>query len=400
MRILWVKVGGLWLPDTGERIRSFRLLSELSRRHEVTLLTTHQSFDERAELRKAFPGCRRVDSVRHFVRRPRGLGFGAALARSWLSPLPVHLRMWRSSELQQRIARVLSAGAADLCIVDFLASMASLPRRSPVPLLLFEHDVEHLLWKRLFDAESNPVKRAAFDFEWKKMRRYEARSCLRARCTITVSENDRAVLAAAAPGAEFRVVPPGVDVSYFHPNGHPEDPWKLVFNGPMDWYPNEDAVVRFLEECFPRIRREMPRVSLSVVGRNPTPRLKAVAGDGVSIAGTVPDVRPYLAEGAVCVVPLRIGSGARLKIFEALAMGKAVVSTGVGAEGLPLVPGRHYLRADQPEEFARQVLSLLRDSRRRKELGAAGRQLVEERFGWPSVAREFQNYLVDLVKAS
>jgi glycosyltransferase involved in cell wall biosynthesis len=399
MRILWVKVGGLWLPDTGEQIRSLRMLSELSRRHEVTLLTTHQSFDERAELRKAFPSCRRVDSLRHVIRKPGSLRFGAALARSWVSPLPVHVRRWRSSELQQRVARALSAGA-DLCIVDFLASMANLPRRSPVPVLLFEHDVEHLLWKRLAEAERNPWKRALFDFEWKKMRRYEARSCLRARCTITVSEEDRAVLASAAPGAEFRVLPPGVDVSYFHPNGHPEDPWKLVFNGPMDWFPNEDAVLRFLEECFPRIRREMPRVSLNVVGRNPTPLLKAAAGDGVSITGTVEDVRPYLAEGAVCVVPLRIGSGARLKIFEALAMGKAVVSTGVGAAGLPLVPGKHYLRADQPEEFAREVLSLLRDSKRRRELGAAGRRLVEERFGWPSVTREFQSYLADLVKAS
>jgi glycosyltransferase involved in cell wall biosynthesis len=400
MRILWVKVGGLWLPDNGERIRSFRILTELSRRHEVTLLTTHQSFDERAELRMAFPSCRRIDSVPHVLRRRAGLLFGSALLRSWLSPLPVHLQRWRSRGLQQRVARALSSGAVDVCIVDFLASLPNLPRRTEVPLLLFEHGVEHLLWKRLADAEPNRVKRAAFELEWKKMKRYEARACLRVRRTITVSEKDRDVLAAAAPGADLRVVPPGVDVSYFRPNGYPEDPSKLVFSGSMNWYPNEDAIVRFLEDCFPRIRREMPRVSLSVVGRNPTPRLRAFAGDGVSVKGTFQDPRPYLAEGAIYVDPVRIESGTRVEIFEALAMGKAVVSTGVGTEGLPLVAGRHYVRADQPEDFAREVVSLLKDSKRRKELGAAGRRLVEERFGWPQVTRELQDCLLDLVKAS
>jgi len=175
------------------------------------------------------------------------------------------------------------------------------------------------------------------------------------------------------------------------PNCVPETPARLVLTGSMDWYPNEDAVECFIDEVLPVIRREMPEVGLTVVGQNPSSRLRA-AGEkaGVRITGTVEDVRPWVAEAAVFVVPLRVGGGTRLKIFEGLAMGKAVVSTTVGVEGLPLVDGTHFLRADTPADFARAVVSLLQDPHRRKALGAAGRRLVEERYSWARVASEFE----------
>jgi len=206
-----------------------------------------------------------------------------------------------------------------------------------------------------------------------------------------VSETDRALLAAIAPDAATFAVSTGVDTSYFAPNGVPEMPIHLVFTGSMDWYPNEDAMLHFMQTILPSIRREIPAVSLTVAGRNPSGRLVQAAGEaGVLITGTVDDIRPEIAKAAVYVVPLRIGGGTRLKIFEAFAMGKAVVSTTIGAEGLPLVPGEHFLRADDPAEFARVVVSLLRDPVRRKALGASGRRLVEERYSWAQVAREFE----------
>ena len=158
----------------------------------------------------------------------------------------------------------------------------------------------------------------------------------------------------------------------------------------MDWFPNEDAVLYFIDAVLPRIRLNIPEVSLTVVGRNPRPRvLMAAEKAGVQITGTVDDIRPYVAEAAVYVVPLRVGGGTRLKIFEALAMGKAVVATTVGAEGLPLIPGKHFLRADDPADFAHAVVSLLMDPDRRRALGIAGRRLVEEQYSWGLVAREF-----------
>jgi glycosyltransferase involved in cell wall biosynthesis len=159
----------------------------------------------------------------------------------------------------------------------------------------------------------------------------------------------------------------------------------------MDWYPNEDGILFFIDAILPHIRRKVPGVRLIVVGRNPTHRLREIAERSrIEVTGTVDDVRPYIAEAAVYVVPLRVGGGTRLKIFEALAMGKAVVSTSVGAEGLPLIPGEHYIPADEPTEFAYAILALLKDSTRRKRLGLAGRRLVEERYSWSQVAREFE----------
>ena len=223
------------------------------------------------------------------------------------------------------------------------------------------------------------------------MRRYEARACRQARLTVAVSEADRTLLAANAPGADIRAIPTGVDASYFHPNGTAEKPARLVFTGSMDWYPNEDAIIHFMEAILPRLRRRIPGLTIAVVGRNPSERLKALgAAKGVQITGTVDDVRPYVAEAAVYVVPLRIGGGTRLKIFEALAMGKAVVSTSVGAEGLPMTPGQHFLQADSPEDFAKAVLALLEDVPRRRAIGEAGRRLVEARYSWAQVGREFE----------
>jgi glycosyltransferase involved in cell wall biosynthesis len=261
-----------------------------------------------------------------------------------------------------------------------------------VPVVFFSHNVEHMIWKRLCDVETRWWRRALLEIEWRKMRRYESRACARAKLTVAVSDADRAALAAQAPGAGLRAIPTGVDLSYFTPNGYREAPAALVFTGSMDWYPNEDAILYFLEQILPLVRREMPGLTLSVVGRNPTPRLLAAAGAaGIRVTGTVSDIRPYVAEAAVYIVPLRIGGGTRLKIFEALAMGKAVVSTSVGAEGLPLVDGEHFLKADDPPAFAAAVAALLRDPERRKALGAAGRRLVEERYSWRHAAREFES---------
>src|SRR5262249_11070364 len=160
------------------------------------------------------------------------------------------------------------------------------------------------------------------------------------------------------------------------------------------------AIVHFIHAALPEIRRRVPKSSLTVVGRNPTPRLRAAAAEaGVHVTGTVDDVRPHVSQAAVVVVPLRVGGGTRLKIFEALAMAKAVVATGVGAEGLPLVSGTPYLRADAPADFARAVVALLEDPIQRKALGAAGRRLVEERFGWASVARELAARCDEVVSA-
>lgn len=398
MRILWVKVGGLWPLNTGGRLRSFHIVSELSRRHRVTLLTTHGPADDPAGLAAALPRCERVVSFTSRAPKRGSARFATAVLRSWLSPLPVELWKTRVPALRHESNRLAMAGEVDLCVADFLHAAPSAPLGGPVPTILFTHNVEHMIWKRLSDTERRTWRRALLELEWRKMRRYEGQACAAANLTLAVSEVDKGLLAALAPGAPVRAIPTGVDVEYFSPAGETERPARIVFTGSMDWYPNEDAVLYFLEAILPRIRREVPDASLTVVGRNPTPRLRRLAEQaGALVTGTVDDVRPHVAEAAVCVVPLRVGGGTRLKIFEALAMGKAVVSTSVGAEGLPVTPGEHALLADDPADFAGAVTRLLLSPAERRRLGLAGRRLVEARYSWPRVAREFEAHCQDVL---
>jgi len=391
MRILWVKVGGLWPLNAGGRLRSFHIIAQLARRHRVTLLTTHGPRDDPEGLAARLSNCEHVISVPCAIPKRTSPWFALALLRSWLSPLPVDLWKCRVPALAQEVSRRIAAGNVDVCVVDFLAATPNAALDGPVPAVLFAHNVEHMIWKRLSRVEPRIWRRALLELEWRKMRRYEARACARARLTVAVSEADRTMLAAHAPKARVRAIPTGVDTSYFTPNGSHEAPGSVVLPGSMDWWPNEDSVVYFVEAILPRIRSEMPEVSLTVVGRNPSARvLQLAATAGVRVTGTVDDVRPYVAEASVGVVPLRVGGGTRIKIFELLAMGKAVVSTTVGAEGLPLISGTHFLRVDDPADFAAAIVALLRDPARRRALGSAGRRLVEERYSWSQVTREFE----------
>ena len=396
MRILWVKVGGLWPPNTGGRLRSFHLLSELSRRHRVTVLTTHPPHEDPDGLKAHLPHCRSVVSIPYAPPKWRSARFPLALLRSWFSPLPVDLWKCRVAPLRAAVAQLIEARAVDLVVADFIFAVPNLPAAVPVPVVFFAHNVEHRIWQRLGDNAGSAGARALLGVEWRKMRRCEADACRRASLTLAVSPADRDALAALAPGASVCAVPTGVDVSYFAPSHAPETPNSMVYVGSMDWQPNEDAVVHFIEEILPRIRREVPGASLTVVGRNPSRRLELLAAKAdVAVTGTVHDVRPFVAAAAVNVVPLRIGGGTRLKIFEALAMGKAVVSTTIGAEGLPLIDGAHLMRADEPAAFARAVVSLLQNPRRRALLGLAGRKLVEQNYAWERVAAAFEARCVE-----
>jgi polysaccharide biosynthesis protein PslH len=219
---------------------------------------------------------------------------------------------------------------------------------------------------------------------------------------LTVSEDDRQVFAEFADAAKLSVITTGVDTEYFAPTETPETPNTLVFTGSMDWLPNEDGVAYFMKEILPLIRRQTPEVALTIVGRNPSSRLKDLAAGTASahLTGWVEDVRPFLSQAAVVVVPLRIGGGTRLKIFEAMGMGKAVVSTTIGAEGLPVIAGEHLLIADEPTEFARSTVELLRDTARRRSMGITAHKLVVANYSWRMVAQQFAEVLAEVVAKS
>ncbi len=392
MKILWVKVGGLWPLNSGGRLRSFNILSELARHHQVSVLTTHLPDEDGDELARHLPHCEQVKSLPFAPTKWRSPRFPLLLARSWFSPLSVDMWKHHVPALHREVCALLDAGKIDLCIGDFLVTVSNIPLDGRVPVVFFAHNVDHLMWKRVCRAPSRAWMRPLLEIEWRKIRRYEARICRNANLTVAVSPEDCKALEKAAPKAAIRAIPTGVDVSYFTPNGATEKPESLVFTGSMDWYPNEDGIRYFIDAVLPIIRREFPRVDVTVVGRGPSRNLREKASKArVELTGRVADVRPYMNEAAVYIVPLRMGGGTRLKIFEALAMAKAVVSTTIGAEGLPLTDREHFLRADTPDSFATAVISLLRDKNRRRTLGLAGQRLVRGRFTWPEVGQQFSD---------
>ena len=372
-------------------MRSLQIVSALSRQHRVTLVTTHGPGDDPEGLARQLPDCQQVVSIPYDVPKRGSSAFPISLARSWLSSYPVDLWKWRVEEVRKTVESLIDKDLIDVVVCDFLFAAANVPLGGTVPVVLFEHNVEYLIWKRLSALERNPIKKLLFEVEWRKVRDKESDFCSRADLTIAVSEEDRARLAQMAPGAKTGAIPTGVDTSYFAPAGRAQIPGRLVFSGSMDWHPNEDAVMYFGESILPKIREQVPHASFAIVGRNPTQKLRDAAERlGMIVTGTVEDVRPYLDEASVYVVPLRAGSGTRMKIFEAFGMAKPVVSTTVGAEGLALTDQKEFIAADNPDDFAAAVVCLLHNEARRHELGEAGRTLVVERYSWNQVARQFE----------
>ena len=399
MRILWVKMGGLWPPTSGGRTRSLKLIKELARHHEVTVITTNADDDDPEGLRRELHECRRVILFDYQVPKRGSRSFPFMLAQSWFSHDPVDLWKWRIDEVRDCVRGLMEARYVDVCVADFLFAVNNVPLCGATPVVLFEHNVEYLIWKRLYDLETVPWRKALLAIEWRKLRAREAAACRNVDLTIAVSKHDRDRLAALAPGAEVTWIPTGVDTDYFTPAMNREQRHHIVFSGSMDWHPNEDAVRYFLDEILPIVRTAVPDVTFSIVGRNPSAELaNAAQHAGATVSGTLDDIRPAIAEASLCVVPLRAGSGTRLKIFEALSMGKAVVSTTLGAEGLDITPGRHYVAADGAASFADAVVALLKDDQRRRQIAAEGRALVEARYSWAQVAHPFERHCHSVVE--
>jgi sugar transferase (PEP-CTERM/EpsH1 system associated) len=391
VKLLWLKSELLHPVDKGGRIRTYQMLKRLKREHEVTYLSFVNPDDPPDASDQAAEYCDRLvrvplDEPRRFSAR-----FYRDLAFNLGSPLPYALQKYRSPAMRRAIERELSEGGHAVVVSDFLVPSVNLPSCRPAVSVLFQHNVESMIWRRHYETETGMVKKAFFFDQWRKMYWYERAACRRFDVVITVSRADRDQICAEFRANDVYDVPTGVDTDYFKPVDCPPSPTELVFTGSMDWMANEDAVIYFAESILPSITRAVPDVSLTVVGRNPTKRLLSLAEQNrrIRVTGRVEDIRPYVARAAAFVVPIRVGGGTRLKIFEAMAMAKPVVSTTVGAEGLPVREGRELLIADDPERFAQAVVSVLTDAQLAKRIGEQAHLYVNEQFGWERAASAF-----------
>jgi polysaccharide biosynthesis protein PslH len=399
MKILWVKAGGLVPPDFGGRIRSYHILQELARMHEVTLFTFYaeQPDDPHPDLKKLF---KRVECRPLRLPALGSLGVAPLYARCLLSLHPYTIAKFCKPQVARDLRSLLTSERYDVMVCDFAIAGGVIPWQFPCPKVLFTHNVEAQIWKRHVDVARNPIWKLVCWREYLTMSRAERTYLKLADHVLTVSEADRDVFAKLISPEKITVIPTGVDLSYFHGDRREENPNSLVFTGAMDWLANIDAVIYFAEQVLPLIRRQVPDVTFSVVGRLPSPRVRDLAQTipGVRVTGRVEDVRPHIAEASVYVVPLRVGGGTRLKIFEAMAMGKAIVSTSVGAEGLGLENGVDLMLADTPARFADAVVELLRNEEMRRRLGQAASQRVQE-YDWSRIADRFGRVLTDLVES-
>jgi sugar transferase (PEP-CTERM/EpsH1 system associated) len=376
----------------GGKIRSYNILKQLARRHEITLFTFYPEHPDDQHLRGNGIFSSIVPVPLPLPPR-RSLGEYLRAARIMAAGRPVTIDKFLYVEVRRRYAELLASATFDVIVCDFLVPGSLMHWKTPPPTILFTHNVEAQVWERHYRVTANPFLKTACWLESRALAGAERRYVELADHVVAVSENDRAFFLQYVEPRRVSVIPTGVDTEYFQPSPDAEQPDTMVFTGTMDWMPNEDGVAYFADKIFPRIRRELPDAAFWAVGRRPPRRIQALASGKVIVTGAVDDIRPYLGKAAVCVVPLRSGSGTRIKIFEAMAMGKPVVSTTMGAEGLPVSHGENIVLADDPTDFARQVVELMRDPQRRAQLGRSARRLVEENYGWPSVAARFDQIM-------
>ncbi len=392
MKILWVKGGKLLPVDTGGKIRSYNILRHLAKRHEVFFLSYYSGRRDRSyedSLLEQFPGA-------HIVHIPASEGivsqyFDYILRLS--SGAPYAVTKFTHREVRRTLTQWFSEKRFDVAVCDFLSASLNFPEPLTSPSVLFQHNVESALWRRLAETETAPPRKIAYRIEAAKMARYERSAIGRFHHVIAVSEGDRDEMLKMNPRCRTTVVPTGVDTQQYRvaPSSAGNPPI-LVFTGSMDWEPNIDAMEYFCRQIWPSILFDFPNARFQIVGRNPHPRVRRLQTSSVEVTGRVPSVIEYLRSATVVIVPLRIGGGTRLKIFEAMAMGKAVVSTSIGAEGLNLTHGRELLIADTPAHFATSIAELLRNSelRRNYEQAAAA---VAARYDWSEIALAFAEVL-------
>ena len=398
MKLLWLNAGLLLPLDKGGKLRTWHVMRHLAARHDITYLSfadSTQTPADRAGMREV---CTRLETIPR-TDAPKGTWrFYADAAGYVVAPAPYAVAKYRSAAYRAALDALLARERFDAVVCDFLPPVVNLPTRLPCPAILFTHNVEAEIWRRHAEQATNPLAKYMMTQQWRRMLRFEGTAIGRFDLVLAVSEADGRTFERLYPDrlkAPVHVVQTGVETDYFTPAATPAGRTHMVFTGSMDWLPNEDGMTYFCREILPKIRQAEPDATLSIIGRAPTPAVRKLADiPGVEVTGRVDDVRPHIARGGVYIVPLRIGGGTRLKIFEAMAMAKAVVSTTVGAEGLPVTSGRDIEIADEPARFAHSVVHLMRDHEARRAIEAAARQLVVERYDWSAVAQDFEHALL------
>ena len=392
MKILWVNSNFMHPTNKGGSIRTLGMLRHLHERHEIHYAAIEQPQYPEGPAR-AHEYSARAYSVRELIPERGSLRFATQVAGGLVSPLPLAMKRFHSPRLGQLLDDVMRREAFDRVICDHLTPASYLPHLDEA--FLYQHNVETVIWERYFQHARGGAKRLYFQRQAQKMARFEGRVCRTARHIIAVSAVDAENMRRYFGVSNISEIPTGVDVEFFARPAKVDHFADLAFVGSMDWAANVDGVTWFVNEVLPLIRRQKPGCAVGVIGRSPPPEIQELGSKdpGILVTGTVPDIRPYLWGSTISIVPLRIGGGTRLKIYESMAAGVPIVSTTVGAEGLDLSPPATGRLADTAEDFAAKCIELLDDEAERQRIARDAWQLVNDRYSWDQVARTFETIL-------
>ncbi|MBT1070886.1 glycosyltransferase [Pelotalea chapellei] len=394
MNILIVAARLCWPLNTGAKIRAYHLLRTLNQVHQVTLVTYYGDSEEQAH----FSHFRNLGITLVPVFNPdidKKLNF-TAICRAMLSGLPLTVAKYHNKAMISALTS-LALKKIDVIHCEHLHMSPMVPPGKSC-FVLDAHNVESQIAGRYATAETSLSKKSLLNWNYKRFEKFEMDVVRKSNLVLAVSEEDRQTFLSLGADDNIQTLENGVDIDFFQPGEH-EEGESLVFVGSMDWKPNIGGVDYFLDEILPLIRKSHPSVTVTIVGKDPLPKLMdrvATQETGVIVTGTVPDVRPFVEKAAVCIVPLKVGGGTRLKVLEGFSMGKAVVSTTLGCEGIECVDGEHLLIADDPESFAHAVTTLLENEELRRKLGTNARSLAEEKYSWDALGKKLLGYYDEL----
>lgn len=385
MRVLQISPRKPYPPSGGGEIVTYNTIKYLSlRNHDITLVSIVDKSEDIPELQEY---CEWVP----VEKDTRNKIFG--ILGNLLSAKPYTISKYHSGRVMDVVRRELREKEFDIVHLDGLHVAhygAMVKREFELPVVLGAHNVETKIMQRFYRSQGNPFIKLYAYYQYRKLYSYEARLCgVFDRCLMITGLDERR-LREMNPNVKTAVVPAGVDTSYFYPLNLREEPCSIVSVASMDWLPNVESILWFYYRVFPIVKKSVPEARLYVVGRNPPGAIKDLEGDDVVVTGFVDDVREWMARGRVFIVPLKTGSGMRVKILNAMAMAKPVVSTSVGCEGIGAVHGRSISVADSPEEFAARIVELFNEREKRERMATAGLELVDREYRWEKIAERME----------
>lgn len=394
MKILQISTRIPYPPTSGGDIVTYNTLKHLALRgHDITLVSFVSEVKGALELEKYCRWAPVQKDTRTSITR---------LLLNLFSKTPYTISKYHANQAKEQVHKLLREDDIDIVHIEHLhvAYYGILIKKEfGLPIVLREHNVETIIMERFYENQKNPLIKAYAYLQYKKLWDYEAKICGMFDKCFMITEDDEKWIKEMNPRVKTSVIPSGVDTSYFNSLEAEEEPYSIIYVASMDWLPNVESILWFYKDIFPLIKKEVPEAKLYIVGRKPPVNIKILANKDIIVTGFVEDVREYIARSAVFIVPLKIGGGMRIKILNALAMGKAIVSTSIGCEGIDVTDGKDIYIADTEAQFARRVLELMGNKNKRRRLGEEGLRLVKEKYQWKRIAEQIEEEYKKILEA-